>query len=489
MSRQSNGPFAYYGTLIHSISPSKLEILQDAVVVVDGNGRISLISPHFSVEGGQGLQEMIPKLLKQPDARVRVTTLKPHQFIVPGFIDTHVHAPQFSMRGLGQGLHILDWLDQVTFPHESRFNNNDYATEVFTRCVQMGLRQGITTACYFASLHTEATKILADVCLQEGQRAFVGKTCMDHPETNPKYYREETAEAEAGTEELIQHCRAVDESGTFVRPVLTPRFAISCTPELLTRLGKLGREHEHAYGLGEGVPNQTHFCEAQQEIDATLKQYGKFSCEADLYEHYGLLNSMSVLAHCTLLSHDDLVKIKQRECGIAHCPISNVTVGGGFMAAPVRRFFSEGITKVGLGTDSGGGFSCSLMDVMRQALIVANAREMLSEGKERRLGLEEVFYMATLGGPRILGMQDRVGSFEVGKRFDAILVDMQDPYSGPHDDFDAVHTTTLDEFGDNSMKAITNVWQKWIMSGDDRNLRRVWVGGQMKKDTYRAGYW
>lgn len=370
------------------------------------------------------------------------------------------------MRGLGQGLHILDWLSQITFPHEAKFSDTTYAQDVYSKCVSMGLRQGITTACYFGSLHTAATKILVDVCLEKGQRAFVGKTCMDHPKTNPEGYREGTEDAVEGTREVIRHCHAVDEKGEFVRPILTPRFAISCTPESLTELGKLAKEHEH-------VLNQTHFCEAKQEIDATLAQYPQFSSEADLYENYGLLNQRSVLAHCTLLSEHDLEKIRGLDCGIAHCPISNTTVGGGFMAAPIRKLLSERVNKIGLGTDSGGGYSCSIMDAMRQAIIVGNAREMLSDGGEKRLSLEEVFYMATLGGARVLGMERRVGSFEAGKCFDALLVDMGGEVEGVN--------TMVDTDGDGNGEDMRTVWEKWIVTGDDRNLRGVWVGGERKK--------
>ncbi|OAP61593.1 guanine deaminase [Fonsecaea erecta] len=479
------GPFAYYGTLIHSRSPAEIQVLVDTLIVVDGQGKLSHIYPQFQPRDGQSLEDSIARLSTQPDAvHIPVVRLEtPGQFLVPSFIDTHVHAPQFSMRGLGQGLHILDWLDQVTFPHEAKFRDTDYARHVYARCVDMGLRQGVTTACYFGSLHTPATKVLVDLCLEKGQRAFVGKTCMDNPQTNPEYYREDTADLVAGTREVIQHCLAVDENGDMVRPILTPRFAISCTPKSLTELGKLAHEHANVYGEGHGIPNQTHFCEAQQEIDATLRQYRDFSCEADLYAHYGLFDRNSVLAHCTLLSEADQAQIKQRHCGIAHCPASNTTVGGGFMAAPIRKLLSDGITKIGLGTDSGGGFSCSIMDAMRLALIVGNAREMLSTGIEERLTLDEIFYMATLGGATVLRMEDRVGSFTVGKQFDALLVDMSDPshHDGPGP-VEGMHTM-LDGEG-RSAEDIRRVWEKWIMSGDDRNLRRVWVGGKVRKDMF-----
>lgn len=479
LSTQLQGSRGYHGTFIHSIEPSKLEILDNTLVIVDAKGRISLIRPNFKLEDGSDPQRDLRQFLLQkqpgvdiPDIPVQ-TMRAPYEFIIPSFVDAHVHAPQFSMRGLGQGLHILDWLDQITFPHEAKFADTEYARRIYERCVDMGLQQGITTACYFGSLHTPATKTLADVCLQKRQRAFIGKTCMDNPKTNPDYYREATEDALTGSRDLIHYCLAVDEKGDFVRPVLTPRFAISCTPESLTGLGQLANEHQHTYGVEKGVINQTHFCEAQQEIDATLNQYPGFKNEADLYEHHGLLNHNSVLAHCTLLSDDDLKKVKALDCGIAHCPISNTTVGGGFMAAPVRRWFSDGMTKVGLGTDSGGGFSMSIMDVMRQALIVGNAREMLSAGKEKRLELDEIFYMATLGGAKVLGMGDRIGSFEVGKQFDAIRVNLDDP-SG---DFGAVHAMMDDE--DQIEDGIRKMWEKWIMTGDDRNLVQVWVGGEL----------
>ncbi|OAL38163.1 guanine deaminase [Fonsecaea nubica] len=481
------GSFAYYGTLIHSRTTSDIEILTDTLIIVDDTGKISHIYPQLEPENGRSLEDSIGSVLNRPDAQLPVVRLEsPSQFLVPSFIDTHVHAPQFSMRGLGQGLHILEWLDQITFPHEAKFCDTDYARQVYSRCVEMGLRQGVTTACYFGSLHTPATKILVDVCLEKGQRAFVGKTCMNNPDTNPAYYREDTADAVAGTQEVIRHCRAVDEKGDMVRPILTPRFAISCTSESLTELGKLAKEHEHTYGVGQGVPNQTHFCEAQQEIDATLNQYKGFTCEADLYAHYGLFDHNSVLAHCTLLSEADQVKIKQQGCGIAHCPASNTTVGGGFMAAPIRKLLSDGVTKIGLGTDSGGGFSCSIMDAMRLAVIVGNAREMISGGKEERLKLDEIFYMATLGGARVLRMEDRVGSFEVGKQFDALLVDMSDPPpSRPSEStYAGVHTMMDGE--SRTAQGIRQVWEKWVMTGDDRNLTKVWVGGKVKKDITRG---
>jgi guanine deaminase len=159
-------------------------------------------------------------------------------------------------------------------------------------------------------------------------------------------------------------------------------------------------------------------------------------------------------------------RLKALECGIAHCPIANMTVGGGFMAAPVADFLRLGI-KVGLGTDSGGGFSSSMLDSIRQAIIASNYREMVSEGVEKALSLQKVFHLATLGGAEVLGLQDRIGNFAVGKEFDAVLVS-----SGA--DGSVMTAREADE-------PVETTFEKFLMTGDDRNIASVYVQGRRVK--------
>lgn len=293
----------------------------------------------------------------------------------------------------------------------------------------------------------------------------------------PDYYRDASAEESLRlTEECISHIRAVDPQGELVQPVLTPRFAITCTPELLGGLGKIAAR-EPAMAI------QTHFNEAKQEMDATRDLFPQFQgSEADLYGYYGLLTPRTILAHCCFMEQGELDKVGKAGCGVAHCPISNMTVGGGFMAAPVREFLRRGWEKVGLGTDSGGGFSSSMLDAMRQALIAGNAREVLTEGKDKGLSLQEVFYMATLGGARVCSLGDKVGNFAVGKEFDACLVqnssyddDGEDENEKGTKDGDEI--MTMVEEGD----TLATVFEKFIMTGDDRNIRAVFVRGRQVK--------
>ncbi|KXH48237.1 guanine deaminase [Colletotrichum nymphaeae SA-01] len=443
---------AFHGGVIHSLGPNQVEILESAGIVVESDGLISQFYNQISVD------ELSAKL--PGDQKVNV--LAKGQFISPGFIDTHNHAPQWAMRGQGQGLHILDWLDQVTFPHEARFSDPTYARKVYESCVKGFLKQGITTASYYGSKHAEATKILADICHQLNQRAFVGKCNMDR--NAPSYLHDDSAESSLKeTEECVKHIRQIDPTGQLIRPVLTPRFAICCTPDLLKGLGQMASQDPE-------LAIQTHFNEAEQEIKATRELFPQFSSEADLYQHYGLLNQRSILAHCTFMTDYEMDRVKELQCGIAHCPISNMTVGGGFMAASIRQFLTKGI-KVGLGTDSGGGFSSSMLDSIRQAIIASNAREVMSGGKDKALSLDEVFYLSTLGGAQVCCLEDKIGNFTVGKAFDAILV-----------------TSSLDEaFGVMTVREETDslrtVFEKFLMTGDDRNIAQVYVQGRLVKDT------
>lgn len=448
MNQNPQKPLLFHGPMIHSLSPTELEIIKSGLILVDENGRIQT----FLKE----VDEIPSGLISASD--VEVHHLEPGQFLIPGLIDTHNHAPQWAQRGLGQGMHILDWLDTVTFPNEAKFADPDYARRVYSRCIDGFLKQGITTASYYGSVHGEATRILADLCLEKGQRALVGKCNMDR--NAPEYYRDASVEESLRvTEQCIAHIHAIDPHGTLVQPVLTPRFAITCDPAVLSGLGQIAK---HA----PNIPIQTHFNEAEQEMEATKTLFPQFENEADLYHYYGLLGPRSILAHCCYMSEYELQRLKELGCGIAHCPVSNMTIGGGFMAAPVREFLRRGID-VGLGTDSGGGFSSSLLDAMRQALVASNAREVLSKGKDKGLSIEELFFLATLGGARVCSLEHKVGNFAVGKEFDACVISTQEQ--------DQIMTMVEPD------DPLKTAFAKFVMTGDDRNIRNVFVRGRSVK--------
>lgn len=450
---QSQSTFAIYGTVVHSLSPTALNILPNTLITIT-SGKITSLQPNIP-------PSQIPSYLPSPTATIQVKHLKSHEFLIPGFVDTHNHAPQWTQRGVGRGIPLLEWLPRVTFAHESKFQNPEYAKRTYTSCIRGFLKQGITTAAYYGSLHGEASRILVDVCLEMGQRALIGKCNMDR--NSPDWYIDDSVEESLReTREFIEYARRKSSpppSGeALVTPVLTPRFAISCTQPLLEGLGAIARENPD-------IPIQTHFNEARDEISFTKSLFPNFATETALYSHFGLFTSRSILAHSIFLQEEEFRRLKEVDCGIAHCPISNTCMQE-FMIAPVREYLRRGI-KVGLGTDSGGGYSSSMLEVMKVAFLVSNARQTDTEGRDQALSLEECFFLATLGGARVCGLGDRVGNFEAGKEFDALVVsaDVQEGVMCPVEEEDDIYT----------------IWEKFMMTGDDRNIVRVYVNGRVVK--------
>lgn len=451
-------PLVFHGTFIHSTTPQEVDIILNGLLVVSAQGKIVLLRRDVPVPDVDRLLKFLPPLPGLPDvSSLPVRFLRRGEFLVPGFVDTHNHAPQWTQRGTGRGLEIMEWLNKVTFAHEARFEDAEYARTTYAGCVAGFLRQGVTTAAYYGSLHGEATKILADTCLAQGQRALVGKCNMARQA--PDFYRDRDAqESLAVTEDFIAHVRQIDPAGQLVAPILTPRFAICCDEELLGGLGEIARRHP-------GMMIQTHYDESKQEVDFTRELFPQFGNEADLYRHFGLFNSHTIMAHCIYPDEYEIGQLQAHDVGVAHCPISNTTAGE-WMAAPIRQFLDRGI-KVGLGTDSGGGFSTSILDASRQAFITSNARHQLSHGKEKPLTLQECFYLATLGGARVCCMDDKIGSFDVGKEFDALEI------------------TTLLEHGQSTpledQDSLEEIFEKFLMTGDDRNIAKVFVRGRSVK--------
>lgn len=452
-------PLAVHGCIIHALSADRVEILENALLIVAGDGTIQSLTEDVDrsqvddlvAEGGYPLDVVTVKYLDRG------------QFLIPGFVDTHHHAPQWAQRGVGRNVSLLDWLEKITFAHESRFEDPAYARRMYTACVLGGLKQGVTTASYYGSRHGEASRILADICLEKGQRAFVGKCNMNR--NAPSWYCDPSAaDSIRETKELIAHVRQIDPESRLVAPVITPRFAICCDHELLTGLGEIARQNPD-------LPIQTHFNEAEPEMRFTKELYPQFRNEADLYEHFGLLGPRTILAHCIFLNEEEMQRVKTLGCGVAHCPIATATMGD-FMVAPVREYLRRGI-KVGLGTDVGGGFSSSLLDAMRQAFIISKARETLTGGRDPALSLHEGFFLATLGGAQVCGLDDKIGNFAVGKEFDALEIHTINP--GSSGGSLGVITPIEDE------DSTEVIFEKFLMTGDDRNIAKVYVRGRSVK--------
>ncbi|KAF5133604.1 putative guanine deaminase [Metarhizium anisopliae] len=473
--RLASGPRKFHvllGTFIHSKSRTELEYIHNAGVAVDHGGTIVAIAR--DCESVNVAKDRVLEETGWTHSDVDVVACREGQFFFPGFIDTHVHASQYPNVGIFGKSTLLDWLEKYTFPLESSLSDLAKARKVYTACVRRTLSHGTTTATYYATVDVPATNLLADLCLSLGQRAFVGRVCMDRKELCPSYYRDESAEQSLhNAMESIAHIKEIDPGYELISPILTPRFAPSCSSEGMKGLSAIQKR--------EDLPVQTHISENKSEIQLVADMYPDSGSYAKVYDDHGLLTPKTVLAHAVHITEDEARLISQRESKVSHCPCSNSSLTSG--EARVRWMWEQGI-EVGLGTDMSGGYSPSILEAARQATLTSRhlAMQIGDEAlrEKTKLTVEEALYLATRGGAHCLGLGDRVGGFEVGKQLDAQLIalaQVQDDGSRAGEDDDGyVDAGNVDIFG-------WETWEeriaKWLYNGDDRNTKKVWVKGRL----------
>ncbi|KAL0607127.1 LOW QUALITY PROTEIN: Guanine deaminase [Plecturocebus cupreus] len=243
-----------------------------------------------------------------------IRELSHHEFFMPGLVDTHTHASQYSFSGSSVDLPLLDWLTKYTFPTEHRFQNIDFAEEVYTRVVRRTLKNGTTTACYFGTIHTDSSLLLAEITDKFGQRAFVGKVCMDLNDTFPEY-KETTEESIKETERFVSEM--LQRNYSRVKPIVTPRFPLSCSETLMSELGNIAKTRD--------LHIQSHISENRDEVEAVKNLYPNYKNYTDVYDKNNLLTNKTVMAHGCYLSTEELNVFHERGVSIAHCPNSNLS--------------------------------------------------------------------------------------------------------------------------------------------------------------------
>jgi guanine deaminase len=442
---------AFLGTALHAPVRGQLEVLRGALIIVDRNGRIRAVHRDGSPDVG--------RLVASFAATKSLVTLGPEQYLLPGLVDLHVHAPQWPQLGKALDLPLEEWLQVHTFPLEARFADVHYAQSVYESLVDVLLANGTTTALYFASLHLPATRILADTCLRRSQRALIGRVAMDDPQLCPSYYRDASAErAEDETRAFIAYVQSIpgNEAAT-IRPVVTPRFIPSCSDDLLRRLGRLAQE--------TGCHVQTHCSESDWEHQFVLNRCGCTDTAA--LDEFGLLSRRTILAHGNFITDADIAMIAERGAGIAHCPLSNVYFSDAVF--PLRRVLKHDV-HVGLGSDIAGGASPSILDNARQAVIASRTLESgvdpaqrrdLRRQPDTRIDAATAFWLATAGGGVALDLP--IGVFREGFQFDALLIDARVPGSNLHFDRHDVPEEIV---------------QKIIYHCARVNIREVWVANR-----------
>ncbi|KAL6706528.1 hypothetical protein ACN47E_005284 [Coniothyrium glycines] len=454
----------YQGPFVHSTSLTDLEICERGAIGVDENGIISFVERNIDEAG-------VDKLRQEKDGweDAQIIAVEEEGFFFPGFIDTHNHAPQHPNTGLFGKTTLLDWLQKYTFPMESSFSDLDRAQRIYQNFVSRTLSHGTTTCSYFATIHVPATNLLADICLKRGQRAFIGRVCMNS-DLSPEYYRDESVETSySNSKASIDYIRSIDPKGDIVQPIVTPRFAPSCTSDCLTAMGRLAQETDSYI--------QTHISENKGEIALVQELFPESTSYANVYDKHNLLTPKTILAHAVHLSPEERKTILERKSKISHCPASNTAITSG--CAPIRELLSEGHT-IGLGTDVSGGFNPSILENVRQTIWVSR-HLALQTSDSAKLSTEEALYLATRGGAAVVGLEDKVGGFEVGKEWDAQLISLG-TVSGQGNVDGVFENGPVDMFGwENWQDKV----EKWVYGGDDRNTVAVWVRGRLVHQTNR----
>ena len=364
--------------------------------------------------------------------------------VMPGFIDAHIHYPQTQVIG-SYGAQLLDWLHNYTFVEEQKFADPDHCVRIADFFLDELFRCGTTMAMVYCTVHPQSVDAFFDAAERRGARMIAGKTMMDRdaPETLT-----DTAQ------------RGYDESKTLIERwsrrgrleyAITPRFAITSSQAQLEAAGALANEFP-------GVYVQTHLDENEDEIDLVAKLFPGTQTYLEVYERAGLLGPRSVFGHCIHLADSEVAALAASRSVAAFCPTSNLFLGAGLFDQ--ARLRNAGV-RVALATDVGGGTSYSMLRTAAEGYKVLQLNG-------QSWPAAEAFYRMTLGNARALSLDSRVGSIEMGKEADLVVLDARATLAMAH------RMESADGNLDVELFAL-------ITMGDDRAVRQTYVAGAPRK--------
>ncbi len=374
------------------------------------------------------------------------------KLILPGFIDAHLHFPQYRMIA-AYGADLLDWLNRYTFVEEQRYGDAAIAAHSANAFLDELIRNGITACLAFSTIHPQALDALFSAALARDMMVISGKTMMDRNAPKPL-----TDTAQSGYDQskaLIEKWQGKGRLGY----AITPRFAVTSSKAQLEAAGALRREFPD-------LLMQTHLSENAAEIAAVARDFPEAKDYTDVYDRAGLLGARSLFAHGIHLSERELARLSEAGATIVHCPTSNNFLGSGLFRYHHTRNSARPV-RVGLGCDIGGGTSFSMFTTMRDAYVV-------SQLAGSRISAFDAFYMATLGNARLLRRDDEIGSLAPGSYADLVVIDAQ-------------ATPIMAERAKLNDSLHDLLFQLLIMA-DDRAVAETWVKGKRVKGQMRGQF-
>ena len=381
-------------------------------------------------------------LMAQLDKNVVVTTYS-DGLITAGFIDMHTHYVQASIIA-SFGKHLIDWLNHYTFPEEARFSNREYATTIARIFFDELLRNGTTTALVFCSVSPQSVDAFFEEASRRNMRMLGGKVLMDR--NAPPPVLDTVQSGYDASKRLIAQWHGYGRN-TYA---ITPRFAPTSSEAQLEAAAALHREHPDTI-------LQTHVSENIAEVDWVQSLYPNRQGYLDVYDHFGLLGSRTVLAHGVHLTARENARCSETGTAIAHCPTSNSFLGSGLFRVELAKDTEKPI-RVGLGTDIGAGTRFSMLETMGEAYKVAEMTGFSLDGVK-------LLYLATLGAAESLGIADKVGSIAVGKEADFVVLDTK--------------ATPLLAFRSQQVESLQEQLFLLEILGDDRAVAATYIAGEL----------
>lgn len=385
-------PFTMRARLLTPLGRGGLRYEPDVVLAVDADGMLDRVETSAGGSDGSPVLDLRPMVL------------------LPGLVDLHVHLPQVPAAGLGAGMDLLAWLERHIFARERAFRAPVAELQVPAILGAMAAA-GTTSILAYAAVWADSTDAAFRAAEAHGIRATIGAVMMDRLS-----YDDETPEARRLDRALRESVELADRwhgaAEGRLRYAFTPRFAVSCSAQLLRESAALARERDAIW--------QTHVSEDAREIATVAGLFPEARDYLDVYDRAGGLGPRTVLAHAIHLSERELARLVESGTRIAHCPASNLFIESGVM--PLARYLDAGAV-IGLGSDAAGGPELSVFSQMRIGFYAANARRVETGDPRPAPDPLEMLRIATLGGAQALGVDDRIGSLEGGKEADMILVD------------------------------------------------------------------
>jgi guanine deaminase len=386
-------PFTLRARLLSPLPEGDTLWLPDGVIEVDAAGRI----------------RSIRAAADDPRAAETAFDVRP-LVVMPGLVDTHVHIPQVPAAGLGAGMDLLAWLERYVFPLEHAFDVPT-ADELAPQVYQAMAAAGTTTFCGYAAIWPESTDACFRAAETHGIRAIIGNVIMDrvtYDDRTPPGDILENAIRASG--ELCERWHGAADGR--LRYAFTPRFAVSCTADMLRESASLANHY--------GATWQTHLSEDEHEIATVAEYFPEALDYFDVYDRAGGLGRKALFAHSIHLSDREVERMVETDSAVAHCPVSNMFISSGVM--PLARYQDAGI-RIGLGTDVAGAPELSIITQMRLGFYQHHSRSTFEPDARPVTNPLDWLRLGTLGGAAALGLDDIIGSLEPGKEADLIAVD------------------------------------------------------------------